>query len=102
MAALSLENLAENLLTTPEINLMKMLSRFGSALEKTLDARKPSLLTTYLIDLTKDFGLFYRECKVMDPAHPERSQARLALVLATKLTLARGMELLGIPKPEKM
>ena len=88
--------------TTEEIYLMKSLGRFPSALERTLEQEKPSHLATYLIDLTKDFGAFYRECKVSNPDQPELTAARLALVSATQKVLSLGLDLLGIPKPEKM
>jgi arginyl-tRNA synthetase len=88
--------------TNEEIFLMKTLGKFPSALERTLEQRKPSQLATYLIDLTKDFGAFYRECKVSNPDQPELSAARLSLVSATQKILSQGLDLLGIPKPEKM
>ncbi len=85
-----------------ELLLIRTLARFGEALERTLDTRKPSQLTTYLIDITKDFAGFYRECKVMNPDDQELTQARLALVIATREVLSLGLDLLGIPKPERM
>ena len=85
-----------------ELLLIRTLARFGETLERTLDQRKPSQLTTFLIDLTKDFGHFYRECKVMNPDQPELTQARIALVYATQNILSLGLDLLGIPKPEQM
>lgn len=85
-----------------EVFLVKMLGKFPMVLERTLESRKPSQLTTYLIDLTKDFGAFYRECKVMNPDHKELELARLSLVEATRSIMASGLDLLGIPKPEKM
>jgi arginyl-tRNA synthetase len=71
-------------------------------LDRVLDQRKPSQLTTYLTDLTRDFGSFYRECKVVNPDEPELTKARLAVVAAAQNVLSIGLDLLGIPKPEKM
>ena len=85
-----------------ELMLIKTLGRFAETLDRTLDQRKPSQLTTYLVDLTRDFGQFYRECKVMNPQDPDLTQARLSLVYATRMVLGLGLDLLGIPKPEKM
>jgi arginyl-tRNA synthetase len=85
-----------------EIFLLKMLGRFPSVLERTLEQRKPTQLTTYLIDLTRDFGAFYRECKVMNADDETLTLARLSLVEATRQVMALGLDLLGIPKPEKM
>jgi arginyl-tRNA synthetase len=94
--------LQRELRTPEELRLVGTLARYPEALERTLELRKPSMLTTYLIDLTKDFGVFYRERKVMNPENPDLTAARIALVLATKSVLASGLDLLGIPKPEKM
>ncbi len=85
-----------------ELMLIKTLGRFAETLDRTLDQRKPSQLTTYLVDLTRDFGQFYRECKVMNPQDTDLTQARLSLVYATRMVLGLGLDLLGIPKPEKM
>ncbi|MBU6155212.1 MAG: arginine--tRNA ligase [Bdellovibrionales bacterium] len=94
--------LLRNIKTPEETRLMGTIARFSEALDRTLDQRKPSQLATYLIDLTKDFGHFYRECKVVNPDDPELTLARLSLVLATKTVLGLGLDLLGIPKPQKM
>ncbi len=94
--------LEKNLKKQEELFLLKQLGRFPEALERTLDQRKPSQLTSYLIDLTKDFGVFYRECKVVNPENPELTKARLALVEAARIVLSLGLDLLGIPKPAKM
>jgi arginyl-tRNA synthetase len=96
------ESISQLCTSTEEIFLMKSLGRYPSALERTLEQRKPSQLATYLIDLAKDFGLFYRECKVSNPDQPQLTEARLALVLATQKVLSKGLDILGIPKPEKM
>ena len=47
--------------TLEEARLLGTLARYAEALDRSLDLRKPSQLTTYLIDLTRDFGHFYRE-----------------------------------------
>ena len=48
------------------------------------------------------FHAFYRDARVIDEAEPDRSAARLALVAATKTTLANALGLLGISAPESM
>jgi len=95
-------SVSKNCTSKEEVFLMKSLGRFPSALERTLEQRKPSQLATYLVDLAKDFGVFYRECKVSNPEQPDLTSARLALVLATQKVMSSGLDLLGIPKPEKM
>jgi arginyl-tRNA synthetase len=84
-----------------EIALLKSLGQFGLHLERSLTHAKASQLAHYLIDVTRAFGSFYRECKVLGEAE-ERTGARLMLVEATRRILGRGLGLLGIPLPERM
>ncbi len=96
------KELVETLVKPEESALIGTLARFSEALERTLDQRKPSQLASYLIDVTKDFGHFYRECKVMNPENPVLTRSRLSLVDAARNVLSLGLDLLGMPKPEKM
>lgn len=82
--------------------LIKTLGQLPTHLDRTLAFAKASQLANFLIDVTKAFGAFYRECKVLDDADLELTQARLLLVESTRLILARGLSLLGIPLPERM
>jgi arginyl-tRNA synthetase len=84
-----------------EVALTKMLGQFPLHLERTLTHAKASQLANYLIDVTKSFGAFYRECRVLGE-EPELTRARLMLVEATRRILAQGLGLLGIPLPERM
>lgn len=85
-----------------EMRLLKVLGQLPYHLERTLNFRKASQLCNYLIDVTKAFNHFYRECRVNDPAAPDVSRARLLLVEATRRILNQGLAMLGIPLPEKM
>jgi arginyl-tRNA synthetase len=59
-------------------------------------------VTAYATELATTFHAFYRDAKVVDTKDPVRSAARLALVAATKTTLANALGLLGISAPEQM
>ncbi len=87
--------------TPEEVALVKLLGMFPFHLERTLSLAKASQLANYLIDVTKAFGSFYKEHRVLGEAS-ELTAARLMLVNATRAILSQGMELLGIPRPEKM
>jgi len=84
-----------------EFALLKTLGQFGLHLERSLTHGKASQLAHYLIDVTKVFGSFYRECKVLGEGR-ELTGARLMLVEATRRVLGQGLGLLGIPLPERM
>ena len=91
-----------HLLTRPEeLRLVKTLGHFPLHLERTLTYAKASQLAHYLIEITRVFGAFYRECQVLSP-DAELTQARLMLVEASRRVLGRGLQLLGIPRPERM
>ena len=62
---------------------------------------RPLLIATYVYELAKRFNDFYHACPVLHFAEPTRT-ARLALVAATRRTLANGLALLGIAAPEEM
>jgi len=62
----------------------------------------PHHLTFYAQDLAAVFHAFYRDCRVVASEEPERTQARLMLAQAARLTLARALGLLGVTAPERM
>ena len=84
-----------------EIAVVKALGMLPLQLERALRFSKASQLATYLIDVTRAFNAFYRDCKVLG-GEPGVTEARLRLVEATRRVLGRGMALLGIPRPERM
>ncbi len=97
----ALDSLYSQLKTSEELLLVKTLGQFPLHLERTLTFSKASQLAHYLIDVTKAFGVFYRECKVLGN-DAELTSARLMLVEATHRILGRGLTLMGIPMPERM
>jgi arginyl-tRNA synthetase len=86
----------------PEAALVRVLARFPEVVEDVAAAEETHGITAYAIDLATQFHAFYRDARVVDPAEPERSAARLSLVRATQLTLAGALGLLGISAPQAM
>lgn len=84
-----------------ELALVKTLGHFPMHLDRTLSLSKASQLANYLIDITKAFNTFYRECHVLTDDRA-LSQARVMLVESTRRVMARGLSLMGIPLPERM
>jgi arginyl-tRNA synthetase len=62
----------------------------------------PHHLTFYAQELAAVFHAFYRDCRVVDAEEPALTQARLMLVQAARLQLARALEILGVTAPERM
>lgn len=84
-----------------ELALVKLLGQFPMHLERALEHSKASQLTNYLLDVTKAFNQFYRECRVISD-DAALTQARMLLVEAARRILGQGMQLLGVPTPERM
>jgi arginyl-tRNA synthetase len=86
----------------PEAALARAIVRFPEVVEDAVLGEETQGVTAYAIELATAFHAFYRDARVVDPDEPERSAARLALVRAAQVTLARTLGLLGISAPESM
>jgi len=84
-----------------EVNLSRLLARFGEILPQVLDDHRPNLLANYLLELARAFHSFFEACPVLKAEEPIRS-SRLALCELTSRVLSTGLGLLGIRCPERM
>ncbi len=84
-----------------EIALLNKLSHFNDIVFKSHESFKTNTLTTYLYELCKLFNSFYADCPISS-SEKDLKNARLALSLAVKNTVAKGLSLIGIQAPEKM
>jgi arginyl-tRNA synthetase len=85
-----------------ELGLVRQLLDLAEVIDRSVRELAPHHLTTYARDLASTFHAFYRDCQVLDPEAPELSRARLKLVTATRIGLARTLALLGVNAPETM
>jgi arginyl-tRNA synthetase len=86
----------------PDGTLARVVTRFPEVVEDAAAAHETQSVTTYATELATAFHAFYRDARVVDPAEPDRSAARLALVDAARITLANALGLLGISAPDSM
>ena len=86
----------------PELALGRVLVRLPEVVEDAVMAEETQGITTFATDLATTFHAFYRDARVVDPDEPQLSARRLALVAATKTTIANALGLLGISAPESM
>ena len=93
---------ADDLAGEPEAALVREAVRLPEVVEDAAAAEEAQGITAYATELASTFHAFYRDAKVVDPDDPARSAARLALVSATKTTVANALGLLGISAPEEM
>jgi arginyl-tRNA synthetase len=82
--------------------LILQLLDLSQVIQRGVQEMSPHTLTTYGRDLATSFHSFYRDCLVLDPDNPELTRARLRLVKAARIGLARTLALLGVSAPEVM
>ncbi|MBF0298209.1 MAG: arginine--tRNA ligase [Oligoflexia bacterium] len=79
------------------------LLNFNNAVIYACENNKPSFLCSYLYDLCKLYNSFYSECPILQASEgEEQTYARIILSKCMQITLKKGLELLGIPTPERM
>jgi arginyl-tRNA synthetase len=86
----------------PEAALARAVARLPEVVEDAALAEETHGVTAYATELATTFHAFYRDARVIDPAEPSRSAARLALAEAARVTIANALGLLGISAPERM
>ena len=74
---------------------------FPEEITQAAKTRSSSRIANYLKDLAADFHQFYTVCRVISDDE-NLTQARLGLIEATKITIANGLQILGISAPEAM
>ncbi len=82
-----------------EIKLLKKINVFEDIVKKAYEDLAPNLIANYCFELAQMFNEFYHSCPVMGSAE---EGLRLKLVDAFRITLKKGLELLGIETIEEM
>jgi arginyl-tRNA synthetase len=70
----------------------------GEAAER----RAPHRIATYALELARTLSGFYRDCHVLRAETEDLKSFRIGLCVATRRTLARALDLLGVSAPESM
>ncbi len=92
-----------SLLTSePELALIRKLMQLPELIEMASRTLEPHHLTYYAQDLATVFHSFYKLCRVVDEDNESMTKARLKLVEAAKIVLARTLRLMGMTAPETM
>jgi len=91
-----------SLLTTePELTLIRRLILLPEIVERVALTLEPHHLPYYAQDLATGFHSFYKQCRVVSEDEA-LTKARLKLVRATQIALAKILRLMGMTAPEKM
>jgi arginyl-tRNA synthetase len=82
--------------------LARQILRLPEVVEDAAAIEETQGITAYATELATTLHAYYRDRRVVDPAQPDVSAKRLALVAATQLALRNALALLGISAPESM
>jgi arginyl-tRNA synthetase len=89
-------------LDATERALIEQLLAFPEEIAETASRRAPHRIAAYALELAQSFTAFYRDCRVVG-AQPETVESfRIALCIASRRTIARCLDLLGVAAPEEM
>lgn len=99
-------SLAENidyskLTDDASMEVIKLLEQFPQKIQEAADKLEPFIVTRHLINLSQAFNKFYHDNNILNSETPIK-EARIALVIAVKTVLKKGLALLGIQSPEQM
>ena len=88
--------------SSQERELLSTLSRYPEVVELSAKNRAPQNLVHFLRDLANEFHAYYWAHKILEDPQDEQRNARIALFVGTKQTIANGLGLLGVTAPEFM
>jgi arginyl-tRNA synthetase len=89
------------LIEDSELTLLRKIAEFPEVVEVSAETLAPNKLTRYAEDLAQTFHQFYTQCHVLTD-DLALTGARLALVDASRITLAGVLGLVGVGAPERM
>jgi len=84
-----------------EMQLMRTISRFPETIEAAARTCAPHMLAHYLHMLATDLHAYYNAHQFLVDEENLRN-ARLNLIMATRIVLKKGLGLLGVSAPEEM
>ena len=85
-----------------EQTLLRKLLLLPEVIEIVVRELAPHHLPHYAQELAQAFHVFYTQCRVVDEQEPELSRARLLLLEATRVVLARTLGLMSTSAPDRM
>ena len=85
-----------------EQTLLRKLLLLPEVVELVVETLEPHHLPHYAQELAQAFHVFYTQCRIVDPEDEPLSRARLLLLEATRVVLARVLALMGVSAPRDM
>jgi len=85
----------------PELTLIRKMLQLPEVMEMVASTLEPHHLSYYATDIATIFHDFYEKCRVISPDEA-LTLARLKLVEAAKIVLAKTLRLMGMTAPDRM
>jgi arginyl-tRNA synthetase len=92
----------KGLVETAELNLIKQLIAYPSAISDATMTREPYKIANYIQRLASLVHTFYTEVRILDENNVALTSARLGLSKAAQIVLKDALTLLGVSAPETM
>jgi arginyl-tRNA synthetase len=89
-------------LTSEEAELIDLISRFPSTVEKAALDYRPLIMANYAYEVARSFHAFYHAVPVLQAGEPGMRAARTSLTAAARQILASSLRLLDIRAPDVM
>lgn len=84
------------------IDLLKHLGDFEEVIAEAAANRTPHRMTSYVFDLAQLLHSYYNQEKVLDDSNKQKTEARLALMDAVRITIKNALAIIGVNAPEQM
>ena len=87
-----------------ELALMRRLNELPDVIARSAEMLEPHHMPHFAYEVARELQRFYEACRVIssDPAEAELTKARLLLVDAARIVLARTLSIMGMSAPERM
>ena len=85
-----------------ELNVARLLPKFGEYLLLSAEEYKPNLFTNYLYEVAKHFNGFYNSVPVLQAENAQLKETRINLCKSVSRVLKEGLQVLGIEVPGRM
>jgi arginyl-tRNA synthetase len=85
-----------------ERELVRKVLAFPAEVADATERRAPHRVATYALELARTVAAFYRDCHVLRAGTEDLQSFRLGLCVATRRTVARALDLLGVSAPDSM
>jgi len=104
-AGIAAQSIDKNLLKTTDLEdqekqILCKLIHYPEIVNKSAQSTAPHYICEYLYQLAEDFNSYYGSVRIL--SDEKNKNSRLALSLAVAEVLKNGLDLLGIPSPEKL